>query len=283
MNLNRPRHAAARHTLGMSAALLLLALVTALVLPAPAEAATYKVSIKGTVICDSSSDAVQGVWVANANGSSGWARWWAYPSRTNAGYYAITVTANRADPSIRLDIGCGRASTGKWRRTLLTPDFRTRNGYTENRRCIGTKTAAERARVCAPSPAGKSERSNSALKGQCTWGVKEKWKAWTGHYPQLVGNASNYDDDAKRKGFYVSSVPHVGSIVVYNDGSSYGHVGWVTAVRKTKSKVFYDSVDMNYGAWVDESKSVTTGFNKFTTRTNLAWNPSVQAFIVAPT
>lgn len=261
---------------------LLLATAGAAVVPAPAHAA-YTVGFSGTVVCDWSSDAVQGVWVQNADGSDGWATWWAYPGRTNAARYSITVTSSRPDPAIRLDIGCGRNASGGWRRTLLTPDFRTRSGFTENRRCIGTQAAADRARVCTPAPNPSTLSYNQGASGYCTWGAIQKWRSWVGSYPNIVGNANQMDDDARRKGFYVSSVPHVGSMVVWNDGSTYGHVAWVIAVRKSGSTVLFDSVDMNVGSWVDRSKAITTGFGKYTTRTNLTWNPSVQAFIVAPT
>ncbi|WP_146207217.1 CHAP domain-containing protein [Nocardioides silvaticus] len=242
---------------------------------------TYSVSIKGTVVCDWSSDAVQGVWVENLDGGDKWASWWAFPGRSNAAYYSVTVTATRPDPVLRLDIGCGRTSSGGWRRTLLTPDFRTRNGYPENRRCIGTQTAANRARVCKPSPT-RTLTYNTGIRGYCTWGALEKWRSFVGSYPNITGHAINMDNSAKANGFYVSSVPHIASMVVWNT-SGYGHVGWVTAVRKTNGRVYFDSFDMNVGSWVDQAAGITTGFNQYKSRTNIPWDTSVHAFIVAPT
>ncbi|MBS43255.1 MAG: hypothetical protein CMH83_08865 [Nocardioides sp.] len=267
---------------------LLVSVMTAVVWPvaavAPPASAATNVTIQGTVVCDG--DAVQGIWVENYNGSGNtgkWASWWAYPNRSNAAYYSVTLSSTTSTPKVRLDIGCG-GTRSSWRRTLLSPDFTTRTGYTENRRCIGSHTAANRARVCTPSPRGATSSTNTADRGYCTWGAKEKWKAAVGSYPNLVGNAKNWDDDARSKGFYVSSVPHRLSMVVWNTSDQYGHVGWVTKVyKKSDGKVYFDSIDMNTGSWVNQGQGTTTGFGKYQTRTGLAWNPSVQAFIVAPT
>lgn len=251
----------------------------------PAYPASYSVSFSGTVVCDSSADGVQGVWVNNYDGSDGFAKWWAYPGKLNGARFSIKVTATRKDPKIRLDIGCG-GTASRWRRTLLTPDFRTKNGFTENRRCVGTAKAANRAVVCKPSPQAKTTSANQGIEGYCTWGAYEKWKAWTGRgdYPDIGGHAKQMDDNAKAKGFYVGSVPHVGSMVVFNDAAydPWGHVGWVTAVRLTDKKVYFDYIDMNGGTvWVDQANGITDKFNVFDQKTNRKW-ASTQAFIVAP-
>lgn len=268
--------------IGVILATLAATVATMIAGPVPtAQAASYTVSFSGVVVCDWGSDAVQGVWVSNADGTSKWASWWRFPNRSNAAFYYVTVTATRTDPSIRLDIGCG-GTTSSWRRTLLTPNFRTGNGYTENRRCIGTQTAANRAVVCKPSPQPTTLSYNQGYPGYCTWGAYEKWKAWTGSYPNIGGNAIAMDDNARAKGYYVSSVPHAGSMVVFNTGT-YGHVGWVTKVYRSGSTVVFDFVDMNGGSyWIDKNAAKTNLFGKWDTKTGKVWDPTIQSFIVAP-
>lgn len=279
------RHSSRRSPIARALTWLVVVSAVAVTYAPPAVAASYNVVFSGTVVCDSSSDGVQGVWVHSNDGSDGFATWWAYPGRLNAARYSISVTSSRPDPAVRLDIGCG-GTTKAWRRNLKTPDFRTRNGYTENRRCTGSHTAANNALVCTPSPQARSVSSNQGDYGYCTYGAYLKWREWTGRsdYPDISGNAKQMDDNARAKGFYVSSVPHVGSMVVFNNADQWGHVGWVTAVRKSGSGVVFDYVDMNGGTyWIDQSTAKTEMFNRWGTKTNKVWDPAIQAFIVAPT
>lgn len=271
-----------RKKLGLAAAVAAATIIGMIAGPAPAaQAATYTVTFSGVVVCDWGSDAVQGIWVSNADGTSKWASWSRVPNRPNAALYWVTTTANRPDPSIRLDIGCGGTSSA-WRRTLLTPNFRTGNGYTENRRCVGTQNAANRAVVCNPSPQPTTVSYNQGIAGYCTWGAYEKWRQWTGSYPNIGGNAIAMDDNARLAGYYVSSVPHAGSMVVFNTGT-YGHVGWVTKVYMVNGAVKFDFTDMNGGnTWIDQKAAKTNLFNQWSNKVGQGWDPNVQAFIVAP-
>lgn len=251
----------------------------------PAAAATYSVTFSGVVICSSSAWGVQGVWVQNANGSDDFARWWAFPGKPNAAKYSITVTANRPDPAIRLDVGCG-GDGQTWRKTLRTPDFRTRNGYTENRRC--DVVAANGSRSCVPSPRGQSLSynyygPNRIGYGYCTDGALRKWHGYTGYWPYLSGNAGQMDDNLR--GHHKSSVPMAASIVVFDTNANPGHVGWVTKVYKNANeKVVFDYVDMNGGSGGSAANDWRTNeWNQLHSNTGRLWEPGKQSFILAPT
>lgn len=239
----------------------------------PASAATYTVTIKGVVSCNSTSKGVQGIWVQNFNGTSKWASWWAFPGRKNVAKYSVTLTATRTDPLLRLDIGCG-GTKSSWEKTLLTNDFRTRNGYIENRDCDVSK--ANRARACSPAPVGTKQSSNTKAWGWCTWGAVEKWKAFTGYYPNIPGDAKDMDTNAVNKGFRVRTEPRPASMIVFNDTSRYsqwGHIGWVTDVTKdSQGRLVIKYTDMNGSSGY---------FGKWANRTVL-WE-SHQRFILAPT
>lgn len=266
---------AARHPLKSIALLVALAvaLASAVWAAPPAAAATYTVTIKGVVSCSSTSKYVQGIWVENFNGGGKFASWWAFPGRKNVAKYSVSVTANRADPLLRLDIGCGGTTT-TWEKTLLTNDFRTRNGYVENRDCDVAQ--ANRARACTPAPVGTKQSSNTKAPGYCTWGAVEKWKAYTGYYPNIPGDAKDMDTNAATKGFRVRSEPRPASMIVFNDTTRYtqwGHVGWVTDVSKdSQGRLVISYTDMNGSPGY---------FNKWANRTVL-WE-SHQRFILAPT
>lgn len=251
--------------------------------PQPAHAATYTVKFSGVVTCSSSSYPVQGIWVQNYDGSDGWASWWAFPGRTNAAKYSITVTANRPDPKIRLDVGCGRNSNGSWKKTILTPDFRTRNGYTETRAC--NAGATNRSRSCTPAPLGQTRGYNGFDAGYCTWGAAAKWKAFTGSYPNLSGNAYKWYQSARDRGFRTSSVPQPMSIFVKGavSNANPGHVGWVTNVRKSGSTIYFDTIEMNGGSGGSTYPWKTTEFNRFAAKTRTWTASSDYRFIVAPT
>jgi len=252
----------------------------------PASAAVHSVEVSGVVICTDGSWAVQGVWVENMDGGDGFAQWWAFPGKSNAAKYRITISADRPDPLIRLEVGCG-GDGGQWRKTLLTQDFRTRDGFTKNRRCdVGE---ANRSRSCVsapygPMPApGEAPTPNQGIPGYCTWGAYEQWHRAKGYHPNIGGDASEMDDNARRKGFQVSSVPHVKAMVVFDDGWP-GHVGWVTDVRKGANGVTFDYIDMNGGTGGTAANDYKTSlFGVFDAKVNRAWDPAVQAFIVAPT
>ncbi len=245
--------------------------------------ATHTVTFSGVVTCTGTGWPVQGVWVENRDGSDGFARWWAFPGRPKAARYRITVTATRPDPSVRLDIGCGR-SGNDWRKTLLTPDFRTTNGAPENRRCDTSR--ANRARACTSAPRGQEAEDPLGIAGYCTDGAYRKWHAYAGYWPRIGGNANEMDELAEQHGFQVAKVPHVASMVVFNSAAPpYGHVGWVVDVyRDGAGTVRFDYIDMNGGTGGTAANDYHTSlFNQFDRKNGRAWDPNDQAFIVAPT
>lgn len=64
--------------------------------------------------------------------------------------------------------------------------------------------------------------------GECTWGVQTMAR-WVGHN---WGNAKDWDDVARSKGFKTGKTPKPGSIAVWQSGGGgYGHVAYVIGVR----------------------------------------------------
>jgi surface antigen len=185
------------------------------------------------------------------------------PGKSNAAKYSISLAAEYPDPWVRLHVGCG-GSTSKWKKTLLTTHFRTRSGYTENRKCA--TTSANGSAACSPSTHGPSTSGSGGTPGSSIDGAYRKWKEFTGYWPKIGGNAAQMDDKATAAGFHVSSVPHAMSMVVFN---SAGHVAWVTKVHKSGNTVKFDYTEMNRGKW--------------DTQTGRTWDPADQRFIVAPT
>ncbi|WP_374929070.1 CHAP domain-containing protein [Kytococcus sedentarius] len=85
------------------------------------------------------------------------------------------------------------------------------------------------------APTASAASYNTAPKGQCTWGAKDRFNARYGFYPDVYGNAKDWHDSAIAGGYTVdmNAVPH--SIVVFQPGvhganPRYGHVGWVASV-----------------------------------------------------
>lgn len=78
--------------------------------------------------------------------------------------------------------------------------------------------------------------SNTYPYGQCTYYAKSARPDIGNHW----GNAHNWDNVARSRGYPVSSRPQVGDVVVferYTQGNSpYGHVGIVTAVSGNRFK-----------------------------------------------
>lgn len=83
--------------------------------------------------------------------------------------------------------------------------------------------------------------------GQCTAGARF---LSGNHIPTGLGNAKDWAYNARRRGMYVSSVPRVGSTVVYQPGvqgaSWLGHVGHVVGVY---SNGWFLAETENDGTW----------------------------------
>jgi surface antigen len=111
-----------------------------------------------------------------------------------------------------------------------------------------------------------------------------KWHEFTGYWASIGGDAAQMDDNARSKGFQVSSVPHAMSIVIFNNAAGgVGHAGWVTNVYKEGTAVKFDYVDMNGGSGGSAANGWKTSlFNTWDREYGKVWDSS-QAFIVAPT
>lgn len=96
---------------------------------------------------------------------------------------------------------------------------------------------------------GTKMGSNPFPQGQCTYGAAEKWKAATGYYLAVNGNARYWADSAKSKGWTVVNTPETRAIVVFQPGvqgaGSEGHVAWVDAVRVVNGQKVIDITEMN--------------------------------------
>lgn len=82
---------------------------------------------------------------------------------------------------------------------------------------------------------GNQAPSHPGIAGQCTWGAAEKFAQHYGYYPNIFGNANQWDDIARTQGFNVVLDAVANSVVVFEAGvagadPTYGHVAWVDAV-----------------------------------------------------
>lgn len=247
-------------------------------LASPASAGS-SYAVKGTVRCNSGK-AVRGIWIQSSAGGSVWANWFAFPGRPYEAYYSKTVTlaGTATSSTIALHIGCGSNANGSWWSNNHTPDAALKASRTLNAVCPAT--VAGTVTNCTWPPKGQTVTYNQGDPGWCTWGAYEKWRAATGYYPNIGGNAIDMDNNAAAKGWRVLVAPSVRAMVVFNTGT-LGHVGWVTGIRKDSAgKILIDFVDMNGGSLIPGGGGKTTDFNKFVNRTRY-WDSAVQRFIQA--
>lgn len=81
--------------------------------------------------------------------------------------------------------------------------------------------------------------------GECTWGACE-YAYWV---PEGLGNAGDWAANAAARGYQVTDVPTIGSVVVYGAGdgySNFGHCGVVIDVAGNGQFLVHE---MNYVAW----------------------------------
>lgn len=100
---------------------------------------------------------------------------------------------------------------------------------------------------CSADPWGMCMRqcvSYAAFKVDQAYGNMPYWGGY--------GNANQWDDNARRAGIPVSSVPKVGSVGVVNSGA-YGHVAWIESVNSDGSLTisqFNANWSGEYSRWV---------------------------------
>lgn len=251
----------------------LLASVLVIRAPEPAAAATRTLS--GTVTCPGG-QAVQGVWVQSSKGGSKFASWFPFPGLTNAASFSTSIAFSGTSTSIELRVGCGGKKSA-WR---ATEDSKPATLGGANR-VLNVSCASPAARPygnrnsCTWAPKGWTTGANQGSAKYCTWGALHRWFGATGYYPNLApGDAIKFDDNAQARGYRVTRAPSRRAIVVFNTGT-FGHVGWVTNVRRTSDgKIWIDFNDMNGGAIVDHARGITTDFGVFKNRSR-QWTSSV--------
>ena len=269
MNVNR---------IGRRLVVLVVVSTLALAWSAQQALADTNMLVRGTVRCSNGQAAV-GVWIASSGGDSKFAPSWAYPGQGGYRYFETTIKSKSAKSKISVHAGCG-GTAKSWTKDLYSAEVSVnKNGKVLNLAC--NSKAKTRTVACVSAPRGPVRADNGGFAGYCTWGAKQKWRDSTGDYPNINGDAKDMDEDALRKKFYVWTIPHVRSMVVFNNMSKWGHIGWVTRVYLNKKKqVLFDYWDMNGGTNSD-SEGRTTDFNKFVKRTGRLWDNS-QRFILAP-
>lgn len=98
---------------------------------------------------------------------------------------------------------------------------------------------------------GQTTSTNTGIWDQCTWGAKEKFREYSGVYPNITGNARQWFDSARANGWTTVLDAQAYSIVVFQPGvhgadPTYGHVGWVDAVERRSDGLYVHVVEMNY-------------------------------------
>lgn len=96
---------------------------------------------------------------------------------------------------------------------------------------------------------GQRMNSNTGVAGQCTWGAFEQWRAATGYYPYISGNAKDWANSARSRGWTVVADAQPRSIVVFQPyvqgAPSYGHVAWVTGTQRRADGLYVTFTEMN--------------------------------------
>lgn len=136
-----------------------------------------------------------------------------------------------------------KVNDGHW---VADIDINTGSNDPVTRRCTDPPTTGGRRW-------GTTEPTNTAVRGNCTWGAKEKFKQYSGVYPHLTGNAKDWYNSARAKGWSTSLDAQPNSIVVFQyrvqgafDPS--GHVAWVNSVSRGSDGYLYINItEMNYG------------------------------------
>lgn len=263
----------------------------AFVSPTAATASTSML-VRGTVSCSGGQPAV-GVWIESSAGGSEWAddKSWQYSKSSpnwSYRYFEEKVSSPATTTKISLHVGCG-GKPSKWGKDLWAYDYPvTAKGRVINVACDYGKRSRVKG-ACKQAPVGRDAGSNpyKGYEGYCTGGAVYRWYKATGYWPYLhrkrdgtgSGDAKWMDDNATSNGFRVRKVPHVRSIVVFNNRSTWGHVGWVTKVYRVGSTIYFDYIDRNGSGPVDATgKGPDFGVDK--TRKNQPWDSS-QRFIVA--
>ena len=96
---------------------------------------------------------------------------------------------------------------------------------------------------------GQTTLKNNGATGNCTWGAYEQFKAYSGVYPALTGDALNWYKSGKATGWSTTLDAQANSIVVFQPGiqgaKGVGHVGWVEKTEKRADGLYIYVYEMN--------------------------------------
>jgi surface antigen len=82
---------------------------------------------------------------------------------------------------------------------------------------------------------GITRSTNPGDAGNCTWYAAERFKQFSGVYPNVSGDAHNWNDAAVQNGWLVFSTPKTQAVVVWEPSTArpFGHLGWVNHMKLT--------------------------------------------------
>ncbi|MEO6790573.1 MAG: CHAP domain-containing protein [Ornithinibacter sp.] len=133
--------------------------------------------------------------------------------------------------------------------------YKTSDGYWLADVDINTGSNNPITPACSPSTSssrawGATRSYNAGVLGQCTDGAYRQFRAYSGVYPALNGNAKDWYASARATGWSTALDGQVNSIVVFQAGvqgaGSLGHVGWVDAVSTHTDGLYVHVVEFNY-------------------------------------
>lgn len=172
--------------------------------------------------------------------------------------YPVIQRVNRGTP---LDVACqiqGGTSVGgnrTWDRLTgnqWVPDYNT-TSPSYNSYASGLGQCSSGGRLW-----GRMRNTNAASdSSQCTWTAYDRFKRNSGAYPELGGNANNWDNSARAQGWSVSGMPALRSIVVFEANRTFtdsagswrtfsaGHVAWVFEVQSRTDGKWVHIVERN--------------------------------------
>jgi surface antigen len=98
---------------------------------------------------------------------------------------------------------------------------------------------------------GQTQSGNSGVAGNCTWYAYERFKQFSGVYPNLSGgNAHTWNDTAAARGWLVHNQPATQAMVVFEPrvqgASADGHVAWVDDMQPRSDGTYIHVREMNW-------------------------------------
>jgi len=248
----------------LGAMVLVVACTLASAAHAPSASATVTVTLRGVAVCNSGRSVV-GIYIESSSGGDGWASFTPRPAKPSNVYYSRTFSFSAASTVAYPTVGCG-GTAASWASSSSAPGRTISATYVYNVVCIDPASGNG---TCSYAPYPSYGSSNPGYSKQCTWGAAEMWKKATGHYPSWNGNAKDWNDNAKLKGFRVMTTPQERSIAVWEPNvggaGANGHVAWVSGISSVSSSTIYFTVrEMNWpvgAGWATRKVKYTSGMS----------------------